>query len=260
MTTSAVTDDAVTLNVRVDGAQDGEHLLLSNSLGTDLSMWERQLPAWSDRFSIARYDIRGHGKSDGPAGDYSIERLGRDALAVADALGWQQFDFCGVSLGAMTGFWLAINAPHRLKRLVLANGAPFAGGAPAWSGRLQAAAEGGLAAVAGGTISRWFTPDFAAANPALVEAIHSAFMATSLEGYLGCTAAIRDLDLRHSVGGIAVLILLIGATHDQGPLPEVIEGLAGRIPGAKAVILDAAHLSNIEASEAFNSAVLEFLA
>lgn len=253
------TDDGVTLHVVTDGPENGIPLLLSNSLGTDLTMWAPQVPALAEKFRVVRYDTRGHGKSDSPEGDYTIERLGQDALAVARAQGWESFNFAGVSMGGMTGLWLAAHAATHIRRAMVANCAPFAGGGTVWGERIKLVASEGMGSITDMVVARWFSPAFAARNPAVIADIATRFSATPANGYLGCCAALRDMDLRPDLARIATPVLVVGGEHDPTPPPAAIPGIAGAIAGASWTILDAAHLSNIEDAEGFNAALLGFL-
>lgn len=253
------TGDGCKIAYRFDGPTEGPVLLLSNSLGTDMSMWAPQMEALSSRFRVLRYDSRGHGTSDAPAGAYSMDRLGRDAIELLDALRLDRVAFCGLSKGGMVGQWLGYRAPERITALILANTAPFMGPPASWDARIAAAREQGLAALASASAGRWFTPAFQQRGKAAVEAIEAAFLQTDPEGYAGCCAAIRDMDLRPTAPLIAAPTLVIGGTQDPSTPPDQARALAGAVKGAKLALLDAAHLSNVEAPEAFTEQVLGFL-
>jgi 3-oxoadipate enol-lactonase len=255
----AEADDGAVLHVRCDGDPAAPPLLLSNSLGTDLTMWEPQIAALADRHLVVRYDSRGHGRSDVTPAPYTTERLGRDALAVLDAAGVQTAAVCGVSQGGMVAQWLAIEAPARVIAAVVANSASYIGGPEQVRPRIEAVRAGGTTAIVEEIVKRWFRPEFAAREPRAVEAIRRVFCATPTEGYLGCCAALGDLDLRSGLAEIAVPTLVIAGDADPaGPL-EVAEEMARRIPGAELLVLPAAHLSNVEQAERFTAAVLELL-
>lgn len=253
------TSDHVYLNVLITGEADAPPLILSNSLGTNATMWEPQVAAFSESFRVVRYDTRGHGGSDAPSTEYSLDRLGRDVLDLADALGIDTFDFCGISLGGMTGLWLAINAASRLKHVVVANAAAFTGAPQMWADRIVTARAEGMGAIAAITMPRWFTPEFAAANPEIVSTVDANLIATPVDGYVGCTAAIRDMDLRGGLEQIAVPLLVIGGEKDGGPPPVALQGMVAKIAGAKLVMVPSAHLSSIEAPADFIRAVTNFL-
>jgi 3-oxoadipate enol-lactonase len=250
----------VRLHYRFDGADDAPVVMLSNSLGTNLSMWDAQLPALTGRFRVLRYDSRGHGQSAVTPGPYTIEQLARDALGLLDALGLAQVRFCGLSMGGMVGQWLGANAAQRLSRLVLCNTAARIGAPDIWNARIDAVNKGGMAAIAESVIARWYTAPFFAAAPNAISATRNMLLTTPAAGYVASCAAVRDMDQRESVSRISVSTLIIAGAHDAVTPPSEGRYLAERIAGAKYAELAAAHLSNIEAEMAFTSALSEFLA
>jgi 3-oxoadipate enol-lactonase len=251
--------DSTLINVVTHGDSHSPALILGNSLGTDLSMWVPQVEVLAERFMVICFDMRGHGKSAVPATPFGIDAHGRDVLDIADHFDIETFSYCGLSMGGMTGLWLAANAPFRLDSVIAANCAAFAGGPEMWRQRAAAVRENGVKAVAEATIERWFTDDFRMANPVLVDQFRKMMLATPREGYAMCCEAIGKFDLRPDLGKIAVPVLMIGGEHDQGPPPAFIEGTAAAIPNAKTVILPTAHISNHEAAAQFTSAVLEWI-
>lgn len=253
------TGDGCRIAWRFDGPQDAPVLLLSNSLGTDMGMWEPQMAAWTRHFRVLRYDQRGHGASDAPPGAYSIDRLGRDAIELIDALDIAMIDFCGLSLGGMTGQWLGIREPARMRKLVLANTSSFMGPPANWDARIDLVRANGMAPLAQASIARWFTSGFATAAPHTVAAISAMLQATQPLGYAGCCAAIRDMDMRRMVSLVEVPTLVIGGSQDSATPPPHSEMLAAAIAGAKLLMLNAAHLSNVEQPEEFSAAALTFL-
>lgn len=259
MTDRIAMGDGCRLAYRFDGPSDAPVLVLSNSLGTRMAMWEAQVPAFSERFRVLRYDSRGHGASDAPPGAYGLDRLGRDVVELLDALGLDRVAFCGLSLGGMVGQWMGMRAPERLTRLVLANTSGFMGPPSAWDARIAAALSQGMAPLAAASVARWFTPDFAARDPQAVAAIEDGLMRTSPQGYAGCCAAIRDMDLRRVASLIPTPALVISGTADPATPPDHGEALATTLPDARLTLLDAAHLSNVEQPAAFTAAVLGFL-
>jgi len=246
-------------NVRVDGPRGAPTLVFSNSLGTNLGMWEPQLAALSTHFCLVRYDTRGHGASFVSPGDYGIDTLGRDVLHIADALGIARFHFCGLSMGGAIGAWLALHAPDRVDRLVLANTAAKFGTTERWNARIDAVTRGGMAAVADGVIETWFTPGFRAREPEAVSRLRSMLLAAPVAGYLAACRAVRDVDLTAAVERIARPTLVIVGTHDVPTPPAQGRELAQRIAGARLAELDAAHISNVEAAAAFNTELSDFL-
>jgi 3-oxoadipate enol-lactonase len=247
------------INVQVDGRDNAPVLILSNSLGTNFGMWDPQVPALSQHFRLVRYDRRGHGQSGAPAGPYTMEMLGRDVLAIMDGLGIKKANWCGLSMGGMVGQWLGANAPDRFDGLVLCNTSSYYADKAAWADRINAVKTGGLAAVAAGVANRWFTAGFIEREPDKVERLRQMVRDTSLEGYLGCCDAIRDMDLRDFLPKIAAPTLVIAGKHDVATPPADAEFIRERIPGAKLVMLDAAHISNVEQADKFTVEVLGFL-
>ncbi|HEX7044070.1 MAG TPA: 3-oxoadipate enol-lactonase [Burkholderiales bacterium] len=243
----------------LDGPRDAPALVLSNSLGTDLSMWEPQLAAFTPRLRVLRYDQRGHGESAATPGPYRMEQLGRDVLRLLDALGIERASFCGISMGGATGMWLGVHAPERFDKLVLCNTGAHIGTAELWNARIAALRQGGTAGIAHGLMERWFTPAFRAREPQTVERMRRIVERTSTEGYIACCEAIRDHDERETVSRIRMPTLVIAGTRDVATPPADGRFLAERIPGARYLELDVAHLSNIEMPREFNDAVLRFL-
>lgn len=243
----------------ITGSPGKPWLMLSNSLGTRLEMWEAQANALSDDFRLLRYDSRGHGRSGAPAGPYTIDRLGRDALALLDALGIARAHFCGLSMGGMVGMWLGANAPDRIERLVLSNTGARLGPPELWSQRMETVMRAGMSALTDAVIERWFTPEFRAAHPDRVAPLRQMLLDTPAAGYAGCCAAIRDMDQREAVRSIAAPTLVIGGTCDSATPASMAEELAAGIPGAQLSLLKAAHLSNIEQDQEFTRIVSSFL-
>jgi 3-oxoadipate enol-lactonase len=255
-----VVSDGCRIGWRLDGAVGAPVLVLSNALGTTADMWSPQLAACCERFRVLRYDSRGHGASEAPAGPYSIERLARDILDLLDAQRLERVRFCGLSMGGMVGQWLGAHAPERLERLVVANTAAFMGPASMWQQRIDIVRREGMRAVADAVIGRWFTPGFRARAPGLVAGFRKALLAMPATGYAGCCAAIRDMDLREDAARIAVPTLLIAGALDPATPPAATAAIAGTMPVPPTIVtLDAAHLSNVEQPEPFTNAVLAFL-
>ncbi len=254
--------DDCELNYRLEGPVDAPVLVLSNSLGTDLHMWDAQALALSEHFRVLRYDTRGHGGSSVTPGPYSIEQLGRDVLGLVDALGIDRFAFCGLSMGGLIGQWLGINAGERLTRLVICNTAAKIGNEEGWNERIDSVLKGGeqtMRDMRDASISRWFTPAFAEQQPAQTQRITQMIASTSPQGYAANCAAVRDGDYREQLGAIKVPTLIICGTQDAVTTPEHGRYMQDRITGAELVEFEAAHLSNVEAGEAFTRRVLEFL-
>lgn len=247
------------LYYQLEGPVDAPVLVFSNSLGTALEMWNSQASFFSKNFRVLRYDTRGHGRSSVVPGPYSIEDLGRDVIHLLDKLDIQQAHFCGISLGGMIGLWLGVNAPDRLHRLVLCNTAPALGTASSWNERISLVTEKGMNAVAGGVVERWFTSDYKMANPAECTAIQAMVNTTSATGYASCCAVVRDMDFTDVVARIRTPTLGVAGTQDTVTPPDAIQKLVQELPEARFLMLQAAHLSNIEAAEDFNAGVFDFL-
>jgi 3-oxoadipate enol-lactonase len=247
------------LHVEIEGAEKGPVLMLSNSLGTDLSMWERQLPAFAKHFRVVRYDRRGHGKSGVTPGPYSMEQLGRDALAIMDGLELDKVHWCGLSMGGMEGQWLGANAPARIGKLVLANTSSYYAVKDPWNERLKAIRQGGIEAVADRVLAMWFTKDFFQREPQTVARFRAMMVSTPLDGYIACGEAVRDMDHRALLARITRPTLVIAGRYDNATPLDVGEFIRSRIPGAQLTIIDAAHISNVEQPGDFTAEVLGFL-
>ena len=243
----------------VDGPADAPVLMFSNSLGTNFAMWEPQMAALVERFRVVRYDTRSHGGSVISTGDYGIDTLGRDVLRILDALAIQRVHFCGLSMGGATGMWLALHAPERIERLVLANTAAKFGTAERWNARIDAIRKGGMAAVTGAVIETWFTAEFRARSPAAVAPLRAMLLGAPVDGYLAACRAVRSVDLSEAIGGIAQPTLVVVGAHDVATTPAQGRAIAQSIPGARLIELPAAHISNVEAASAFNAALIDFL-
>ena len=195
--------ETVELHHLFEGPEDAPVLVMANSLGTTLRMWEDQAPSLRERFRLLRYDHRGHGGSPVPSGPYEIGDLGRDVLALLDRLGVEQFSFCGLSVGGMVGMWLASEAPERVERLVLCCTAARFAPPEQWEERARTARAKGVGAIADAVLERWFTPPFRESHPGTVAWAGGMLRGTPAEGYAGCCEAIRDADLRGRLGAIS---------------------------------------------------------
>jgi len=247
------------MHYEVAGPSRAPVLVLSNSLGTNFSMWDPQIAALSNHWRVLRYDTRGHGQSAVTPGPYSMAQLGRDVLDLLGVLNTEKFTFCGLSLGGMIGMWLAVHAPERLQKLVLCSTAAKIGTPEMWNARIETVRKGGMKSIAAATMERWFTARFRALRADTVEHIKKMVESANPEGYLACCGALRDCDLRESVSGIRTPTLVISATHDPATPPSDGRFLAEYIRGARYTELDAAHLSNIEQQDKFTADVVKFL-
>ncbi|MEJ1979080.1 MAG: 3-oxoadipate enol-lactonase [Acetobacteraceae bacterium] len=246
-------------HIQVDGPAAAPVLLLSNSLSSDLPMWDDQVPHWAERFRVVRYDQRGHGQSVVSPGPYTMDQLGQDAVAVLDHLGIARAHFCGLSMGGMVGMWLLTHARDRIGRAVLANTAAHMGPLSLWNDRIALARAGGMEATVEPTVKRWFPAEFHARAPATIDRMRAMIRRTPLEGYIGCCEAIRDMDQRESIRGIDTPTLVIIGAKDPATTPEAGRLIHAAISGSATVVLDAAHISNVEQPAAFTGAVMDFL-
>jgi 3-oxoadipate enol-lactonase/4-carboxymuconolactone decarboxylase len=241
---------------RRDGRDDAPALVLLNSIGTDMDLWDAVLPLLRNRFALLRIDARGHGASSAQPGDLSLARLADDVLAVADAAGLARFSLAGVSLGGMIGMELALRSPHRLEKLALVCTSATMD-SPVWRDRVAKVRSEGMASIADLAMGRFLSD---AAEPALRESVRRQLTAMDAEGYAACGTAIRDMDLADRIQGIGVPTLVVTGNRDTStPLEGHGEYLLARIHGAHHVALDAAHLAPLEAPEALAGALTAFL-
>jgi 3-oxoadipate enol-lactonase len=248
------------IHYALEGPSDKPGLVLSNSLGTDFTMWEAQIPTFTKSLHVLRYDTRGHGKSSVTPGPYSIEQLAKDVLALADVMKLGRFHFCGLSMGGAIGMWLAANAPQRINKLILSSTAAKFGTLEMWNARIDAVRKQGMKPIGAAAIERWFSSAFRAKNPSAIAPIQKMLETTDPEGYLSNCAAVRDFDFRNQLGGIRAPALVISGAHDPATTPADGHFLAEHIPGARYVELNGAHLCNIEDAHSFTQTVSSFLA
>jgi 3-oxoadipate enol-lactonase len=251
--------DGASIRYEVTGADQAPTLVFSNSLGTDLAMWDPQVAALRGEFRIVRYDTRGHGESSVTSGPYTIDQLANDVIALLDHLKLDRVYFCGLSMGGMTAMSLALRTPQRLHKIVLCSTAPKIGTIETWSTRIDTVRTDGMAAVVEGVLQRWYTSEFRASAPQAIESTRQTLLKTPVEGYVACCAAVRDADMREAIAGIRVPTLIITGAHDPVTTPADGHFMEQRIAGAKYCELPAAHLSNIEAAAAFTKELSNFL-
>ena len=247
------------IHYALEGQSGTPVLVFSNSLGTNYSMWDPQFPEFRKKFRVLRYDTRGHGQSSLTPGPYSIEQLGKDVVALLDALDLDHVHFCGLSMGGMIGIWLGVNAPERLNKLVLCNTGAKIGTAATWNARIDAVQKNGMKSVASAVVERWFTPPFRQKAPATIANTLKMLEETNPDGYAACCAAVRDFDFRDQLIGIRISALVISGARDTATPPADGRFLAQQIPGARYVELNAAHLSNIEDQDRFTNELAAFL-
>ena len=245
---------------RIDGPECAPSLVLSNSLGTTWRLWDAQIPELSRRFRVVRYDHPGHGQSGLPDAPLSVDSMARDVLELLDRIEVARASFCGLSLGGMVGMELALLAPDRIDRLVLACTAARLGPVDGWDERVRAVRAVGLDAISSSSLELFFTPAFLAARRATAERFSRMLMATTLEGYIACCEAIRDWDARERISSIRAPTLVIAGAQDAATTLEHAALLVQRIPFAELVVLESgAHLANVEQAEKFNRLLLGHL-
>lgn len=250
--------DGCLLNVSVEGRDGGPTLMLSNSLGSTMAMWDPQMPTLTKLFRVIRYDRRGHGKS-AIDGAVSMQRYGQDVLAILDDLNIDKVHWCGLSMGGMVGQWLGAHAPERFDRMILANTSSYYPDPTNWLNRIKAVREGGLAAVADAVIAGWLTADFRERDPATTAKMKAMLLGTPVEGYLAACETLSTLDQRALLPTIKAPVLVIAGRHDNATPVAAGEFIRSNIPGASMTLLDAAHISNVEQPHAFTEAMVGFL-
>ncbi len=253
------TDDGCSINVEVSGREGAPALMLSNSLGTNLHMWDDQAPEFEKHFRLIRWDRRGHGKSGTTKGPYNFGLFGRDIVKILDTLKIKKVNWCGLSMGGMDGQWLGANAADRIGKLVLANTNFYYADRAPWADRIKTVRENGLKHIVGMNMERWFTKGFIASNPQAIERMTKMFLASDLDGYIACVEAVRDMDFRESNPRITAPTMIIVGKHDSATPPAAGEYIAKTVKNGKVVALEAAHISNVEQPKAFTDAVLNFL-
>jgi 3-oxoadipate enol-lactonase len=249
------------MHYELDGPEGAPVLLLSNSLGTALDMWDEQMPVLTGQFRVVRYDQRGHGRSPAPPGPYSIEELAGDALALLDRIEVERVSFCGASMGGMTGMWLAINAPDRIERLALCCTSAHIPPPERWLER-AALVRGrkGMDAVVDASLERWFTPAFRGRQPETVERLEHDLREIDAEGYAGCCEALADTDLRAQLPSIQAPTLVITGEDDLSTPPDHGRLIAEQVEDGTCLMLSPArHLANVERPDDVNRALLEHL-
>ena len=248
------------LHYELSGPDKAPVLVFSNSLGANFSMWDPQMAEFRKKWRTLRYDTRGHGQSSATPGPYTIDQLGQDVLDLLAAVSVDKFAFCGLSLGGLTGMWLAVHAAERVQKLVLCSTGAKIGNAQLWNGRIETVRKDGMKSLAPAVVERWFTARFREQQPETMQRIKKMVESANPEGYAACCGALRDADLRESIGGTRASTLVVSGTHDLATPPSDGRFLAEKIRGARYVELDAAHLSNIEQAQGFTAEVANFLA
>lgn len=247
------------LHYLLEGPEDAPVIMFSNSLGTSTEMWQPQRNALVGQYRILRYDVPGHGASAANGKTGSLEQLGMTVLSLLDELAIDKVHFCGISLGGLTGLWLARFHPQRLLTLTVANSAAKIGEPAAWQQRATQVRQHGMAAVCDGAAARWFTPAFCERAPAAVQALLAQLSACDAESYASCCDALAAADLRDELAAIHLPVLVIAGKDDAVTTVAEAEAMVAKIPGARLSILPASHLSSIELWLAFNHALHAFL-
>ncbi len=248
------------MHYQLDGHEEGPVLLFSNSLGADLTMWDTVVHRLNPFFRLVRYDTRGHGQTPPSAGPVSMYELGRDVIELLNELAIQKVYFCGLSMGGLIGQWVAIHHPERINKLILCNTAPKIGTLASWNERIKIVSQQGVPAIAESVLDRWLTPEFRQQQPDVYKHWVSKFKTTPKAGYMACCLAIRDADFREEIQFITSPTLIITGVHDA--VTTVADGqfIQRAIHYAQRIELSAAHLSAIEAPDAFAQVLNAFLA
>jgi 3-oxoadipate enol-lactonase len=250
----------VPLHYTVDGPEDAPALVLGASLGTSTRLWDLQIGALAERFRVIRYDHRGHGGSPVPPGPYELADLGADVLSLMDNLSVRRAHLAGLSLGGMVSMWIAAHAPHRVDRLALVCTSAHLGPPETWAQRAATVRAQGLAAIADAVLQRWVPPDFARANPEVVEQLRAMLLATPADGYAGCCAAIETMDLQPDLPRVGAPTLVIAGLDDEATPPAHAQRITALIPGSRiALVAGAAHLANISRPELVGQLMADFL-
>jgi len=253
--------NGITFNYEIEGPADAPWLVLSNSLATNLSMWDPQAADLSRSFRVLRYDQRGHGGSDAPAGRYTYATLVADARALFDALDIERAHFCGLSMGGATALGLAQLHPGRVDCVVVCDSPAMSTPATAqqWEERIASAQKGGMESLVDSTMARWFPPETHAANPPHLEKVRQMIRATPVNGFIGCAAALADHDYNTAVSTVTRPVLFMAGEKD-GVTPVAMRKLSTALPGSRyAELPGAGHISNMDRPEAFNQIVADFL-
>ncbi|MHA3892527.1 3-oxoadipate enol-lactonase [Acinetobacter sp. GXMZU3951] len=254
-----LTTPEVQLHYQTFGDASHPALVFSNSLGTNYGMWQQQFNALKEQFFVICYDTRGHGASSTPQGPYSLQQLGEDVIQLLDHLNIQQAAFCGISMGGLTGQWLAIHYPERFSHVIVCNTAAKIGQEQAWLDRATLVKTQGLQPIADSAASRWFTAPFIQSHTAVVSNLQNDLAAGSAEGYANCCAALAKADVREQLKDIQVPMLIIAGQQDPVTTVADAQFMQAQIPQSQLVEIDASHISNVEQPSVFNQHILHFL-
>jgi 3-oxoadipate enol-lactonase len=252
--------NGISMNTQIDGPEDAPWLVLSNSLLTNLSMWDDQVAELKQSFRILRYDQRGHGGTQATEGPYSFDLLVADVIGLLDALSIKRAHFAGLSMGGVTALFLAQRHPQRFDRIIACDCAPASTPASAqqWQERIALVAKDGMAALADPTVARWYPPDFVATKSPVLDKIRNMILNTPIAGFTGCAQALSNYDLRPALPDIDRRTLLMVGTKDA--TLAGIRQIKEAVRGAILVELEGAgHISNTEQPAAFTGAIRDFL-
>ncbi len=252
--------NGISINYQIDGPEGAPWIIFSNSLITNLSMWDDQAAALKNEFRVLRYDQRGHGGTDAPAGKYSFATLTDDVIALMDALSIKRAHFCGISMGGMTALFLGQRYGDRFDCLFPCDCGPASTpqSAAQWKERIDLGAEKGMEALVGQTINRWFPPEFQSASAPVVDKVSNMIRTTKYDGFAGCAWALSDYDTKPGLATIKNRVLCICGTKDQA-YPGV-QAINAAVPGSKLVNIEGAgHICNVEQPENFTRAVRDFI-
>lgn len=247
-------------NYKIQGTPNSPVLIFSNSLGSEMMMWDEVVPYLLPYFRVLQYDTRGHGGSEKTPEPYTIALLGQDVIDLLDQLNISEAYFCGLSMGGLIGQWLGLNYPNRIKKLIVCNTGAKIGNDERWNGRIETLKAHGMQAIVEDTMERWFTEDFRVKNPQRVAETHAMFLRSNVEGYCNCCAAIRDADFREELQKVSVETLVITGDEDPVTNVEQAEFIANEIPDSHLRILHARHLSATELPKEFAETIIEFIA
>lgn len=252
------TNHHVRLNYHVFGDKTKPVLIFSNSLGTNHTMWQSQIDALQEKFFVVCYDTRGHGDSSTPEGAYTIAQLGQDVVDLLDHLGIKKATFCGISMGGLTGIWLAIHRPEYFIKIIVSNTAAKIGDQKAWQDRANSVRTHGLQGIADTAPSRWFTDEFIKKNPRIVKNLSDSLAEGDKEGYASCCEALAMTDLRNDLKNVQVPMLVIVGSAD--PVTTLADGkfIVDHAPGARLETIAASHIANVEQPEVFNNIIKSF--
>ena len=256
-----VTANGIAFNCRIEGPEGAPPVMLSNSLATSLAMWDPQVEDLATSFRVVRYDQRGHGGTDAPAGRYTFATLVADAVGIMDALGIARAHFCGLSMGGATALGLTELHPGRVDRVVVCSTPAMSTPASTqqWEERIRTAADGGMEALVEPTVARWFPPEIQALRPPHVDAVRAMIRATPRNGFIGCAAALADHDYNSAVSTVTHKVLFVAGAKD-GANPAAMKDMHGRLKGSRYLeIADAGHICNLDRPAAFTGAVRQFL-